>query len=276
MNRKKIKISRVLVFLFLALLALGTIFPFIFLVMTTFKDKSQYMTNMFALPTSLDFSNYSTIFTNFDILRMNLNTFFVVICSVFLSLFVTSMAGFSISKLDFFGKKILFGLIGLCMIMPGQVLIIPIYNIIYKLGLLNTLTGLILYYVGSSIPFATFLIAANCKTIPNELIESAKIDGASMFKVYLNVIIPMLKPTMAAVFILNFLSYWNELLYAMIIIQKPELRTLTVSLMSLTSRYTSNEPLMYTGLLINCIPVVIVFFLFQKQLIKGVSAGAVK
>ncbi len=276
MKSKKFTPSRVFVFLLLAFTALGTLAPFFYMVMTTFKEKSEYMVNMFGLPKKISFFNYKIIFENYDIFRLNINSFVVVTISVIGTLIVTSMAGYSMAKLDFKGKKLLYALIAFCMIMPGQVLMIPVYHILSKLGLINSLLGLILIYVTSSIPFATFLFQVNCKSIDDGIIEAAKIEGAGFIKIYIKIILPLIKPTLAAVAILQFISYWNELFWAMILVQKESQRTLTVALVSLTGRFGSNMPLVYTGLFINCIPIIIIFFIFQKQLIKGTSAGAIK
>lgn len=276
MKQKKFTPARVLVFIFLAFTALGTLAPFFYMVMTTFKEKSEYMVNMFGMPENFSLKNYNIIFENYDILRLNLNSLLVVSVSVLGTLLVTSMAGYSMAKLNFKGKKILYALIAFCMIMPGQVLMIPVYHILTKLGLINSLLGLVLIYITSSIPFATFLFAANCRGIDDGIIEAAKIEGAGFIRTYIRIILPLLKPTLAAVAILQFISYWNELFWAMILVQKESQRTLTVALVSLTGRFGSNMPLVYTGLFINCIPIIIIFFIFQKQLIKGTSAGALK
>lgn len=276
MRRKKITPSRVFVFLLLAVTAVVTLAPFIYMVITTFKEKSEYLVNMFGMPENFSFKNYKIIFENYDVLQMNLNSFKVVIISVLGTLLITSMAGYALAKLNFKGKKLLYALIAFCMIMPGQVLMIPVYHILTKLHLINSLVGLVLIYITSSIPFATFLFAANCMGIPDGVIEAAKIEGAGFVRIYTAIVLPLLRPTLAAVAILNFISYWNELFWAMILVQKESERTLTVGLVSLTGRFGSNTPLVYTGLFINCIPIIIIFFIFQKQLIKGTSAGALK
>lgn len=276
MRRKKITPSRVFVFLLLAATAVVTLAPFVYMVITTFKEKSEYLVNMFGMPENFSFKNYKIIFENYDVLRMNLNSFKVVIISVLGTLLITSMAGYALAKLDFKGKKLLYALIAFCMIMPGQVLMIPVYHILTKLHLINSLVGLVLIYMTSSIPFATFLFVANCLGIPDGVIEAAKIEGAGFVRIYTAIVLPLLRPTLAAVAILNFISYWNELFWAMILVQKESERTLTVGLVSLTGRFGSNTPLVYTGLFINCIPIIVIFFIFQKQLIKGTSAGALK
>lgn len=274
--QKKFSAGRIAVFAALCVLAFTTLAPFIYMVITTFKTKAEYTASMLALPSQIQWLNYRLIFENFEVFRLNMNSFKITILSVLLSVLVTSMAGFAISKLRFRGKAVLFALIGFCMIMPGQVTFIPVYGMLSHFGLVNTHLGVILQYVGSSIPFTTFLMAANCGGIDNGMIESARIDGANIAIIYIRIILPLLKATIAAVAILNFLTYWNELFYAMVLLQKDSLRTMTVALSSLVGRYKSNMPLMYTGLFINCIPVIVVFFVFQQQLIQGVSDGAIK
>lgn len=274
--QKKFSIGRILVFCTLVLLAVTTLAPFMFMVMTTFKTKTEYTSSLMALPSKVQWANYKYIFENFEVFKFNVNSFKITILSVFFSVLITSMAGFAISKIAFKGKKILFALIAFCMVMPGQVTFIPVYGLISRMGLVNTHFAVILLYVGSSIPFTTFLMAANCGGIDNGIMESARIDGANIVTIFVRMILPLLKSTIAAVSILNFLSYWNELFYAMIILQKEYLRTLTVALTSLVGRYGGNMPIVYTGLFLNCIPVIIIFFVFQKQLIQGVSDGAIK
>lgn len=276
MKRKKFKPGRALVFLFLSIVALGTVAPFIYMVLTTFKTKNEYIKSVFGLPESLNFKNYKIIFDNYGILQLNRNSFVITVGALIGMILFTSMAGYAISKIRFKGKFLLYGLLAFCMIMPGQVVMIPVYVMMSKLHLVNTFWGVILIYITTSIPFATFLFAANCGSIDDGIIESAKMEGASIPVIYAKIVMPILRPTVAAVAILNFVSYWNELFWAMILLQKDSMRTLTVGLVSLTGRFGSNMPLTYTGLFINCIPIIIVFFIFQKQLIKGTSAGAMK
>lgn len=273
---KKMTIREAFVLLVLSLLAVVTLFPLAFMVLTTFKTRNEYMKSLFGWPEHLDFRNYTVVMDSFDFVRMNTNSFIVTISAVLLSLLVTSMLGFSLSKIEFGGKKLIAALVISGMFMPGQVLIIPVYSMMIKLGLVNSHLGLILFYVATSIPFGTFLMIANLKSMPKELIESGQIDGAGLFRIYRSLALPMLAPTLATAGILNFISYWNELLYAMVLLQKEELRTITVGVASMANRFGGNAPLLYAGLLLTSIPVIVIYFFFQRYLVKGITGGAVK
>ncbi len=274
--KKHIKFSRIIVFLLLSILAATTLLPILYMIMATFLSKDEYMLNMFALPKALNFQNYKVVLEAFNFIRMTFNSLFVSVITVATSLLVTSLAAYSINKLSWKGKKPVMGLITVGMFMPGQVLIIPVYQILIGLNLVNSSFGLIIFYVATSIPFTTMMMIANIKGIPNQILESATIDGAGSFKIYLNVILPLLKPTLVTAAIINFISYWNELLYAMIILQDERIRTITVSIVSLTNKFGSNMPLLYAGLLLSAIPVIILYLIAQKQIIKGVSSGSLK
>jgi ABC-type glycerol-3-phosphate transport system permease component len=234
------------------------------------------MENMFGLPVELFSNNYRMVFDRFDIIQLGFNSLIVTMSSIVISLLITSMAAFGFAKFRFRGNALLFTLVIGCMMIPGQVLMIPVYKIMADLQLINNYFSLILFYVATSIPFATFLLSANCRSIPYELLEAAKMDGANNFRIYRSIILPLLKPSLITLAILNFLSFWNELLYSMLFLQKGSMQTMTVAVATLMGRNTYNMPLLMTGLLINCIPVILIFLIFQRYIQKGITVGAVK
>ena len=274
--RNTSKTAQVLVVVLLLILAVSTLLPILYMCEVTFLTKEEYMVNMFSLPSSLSLKNYRLVLENFNFLRMSFNSLLVSGFAVFFSLFLTSLTAYSLNKLQWRGKKFVIGLITVGMFMPGQVLILPVYQILINLNLVNSRLGLIAFYVALSIPFTVMMMLANIKSVSNEIIESASIDGAGHFRVYLSIVLPLLKPTLATAAILNFITNWNELLYAMILLQDEKLRTVTVSVVSMTNKFASNIPLLYAGLLLCALPVIVVYLVAQKQIIKGVSAGAVK
>lgn len=152
----------------------------------------------------------------------------------------------------------------------------PIYVIMSKLGLVNTRLSVILVYVATSIAFSTYLLCQNCRDIPDEIMEAARIDGASYPGVYIRIIVPMLRPTMATLAILNFLSYWNEIVYSRLLLQKTQLHTMTLGLLTLNGKYGTNMPLLMSGLIINLIPALMIFMIFNKYLSKGIAMGSGK
>ena len=134
----------------------------------------------------------------------------------------------------------------------------------------------LLYFGATGIPFGTFVLTSQCHTVPDAILDAAEIDGASPVRAYRSIVLPLLRPAITTVAILGFLSCWNDLLYSMLLLQKNSVRTLTVEVATTVSKFSNNMPLLYTGLLLNCIPTVLVFIFFQKYIAQGMVAGAVK
>jgi raffinose/stachyose/melibiose transport system permease protein len=268
--------SRLVLLFLLLLLAATTLYPILFVGLNTFKDRGDYMRNMFGLPSSLYLSNFAVLIDRFNVLGMMLNSFIITGSTILLSLVVSSMAAFSFSKLPFRGSPLIFTVVIASMMIPGQVLMIPVYLMMSKFGLVNTHLSVILFYTTTGIPFAVYFLTANMRAVPDELVESARMDGASPPWIYAAIMIPMALPTIMTLTILSFLSCWNELLYAMLFLQKEAVKTLTLATATLIGRFSTNIPLMMTGLFMNCLPVIAVFSFFQKYIVKGVTMGAVK
>jgi len=273
---KKGSAGGIIVFLLLIILAATTLLPIAYMIMVTFLNKNEYLQNIFAFPSSFDFTNYRIVLESFDFLRMTLNSLFISVTTVFFSLLFNSLCAYSLVKLQWNGKGLIRMLIIVGMFMPGQVLILPVYQILIKLNLVNNMFGLIIFYVATSVPFTVMMIMSNLRGISNEIIESAMIDGAGSFTVYSKIILPLLKSTLATATILNLISNWNELFYSLILLQDEKIRTVTVSVVSLTNKFASNPPLLYAGLLLSALPVILVYLIAQKHIIKGVSSGSVK
>lgn len=274
--KKKITLKRVILYMILILVAFSTVYPIIFMIFSAFKSKYEYMLNMFGLPEEWVTSNFQAILKSFDIPRLMFNSFFVSIAAVMIGLVINSMAAYSLTKLHYKGRVPIFKAFMFVLLVPAQALMMPVYVIVSKLGMINTFRGVILVYVSTSIAFSTYLLVQNCKDVPDEMIDAAKIDGAGHVKVFTWIILPMLRPTMATLAILNFLAYWNEIVYTRLILQKPELHTMTLGLMTINGKYGTNMPLLMSGLIINMIPAFLIFALFNKYLSKGIAMGSVK
>lgn len=276
MRKSKFTLSKLIVYIILIVVAISTIYPIFFMLISSFKDKYDYMLNMFGLPSKWKFNNFQAIFKSFNVTRLMFNSFFVTIISVAMSLIVNSMAAFSLTKLKYKGRDYGFRLIMFVLFVPSQALMMPIYIIISNMGLVNTHLGVILIYVSTSVAFSTFLLSQNCRDIPDEIVEAARIDGCSYPSIFIKIILPMLKPTLATLGILNFLGYWNEIVYSRLILQQVDLQTMTLGLMTISGKYGTNMPLMMSGLMINLIPALMVFIIFNKYLSKGIAMGSGK
>jgi raffinose/stachyose/melibiose transport system permease protein len=159
---------------------------------------------------------------------------------------------------------------------PLQAIVIPSFLIIRNIGLINTRTGLILVYTVSGLSFGIFVLTGFLRTLPCEIEEAALIDGSGFSQTFFRIILPMAKPAMASVGILSFLQYWNEYLFASVLIAKQEYKTLTQGIMALRGPYTTDYGMLTAGLALAIIPLIIVYILLQKQVIEGMTAGAVK
>lgn len=273
---KKIKLSNGAVFLVLVSIAFTTIYPFYFMVSSMFKTKDEYLVNLLGLPHNPTTHNIIMLFDKFNVFKMLFNSAFVNIISLFISTFFVSLGGLIFAKFPFkYSNKILFLIIS-CMMIPPILLIMPVYQMMAKMGLINNYLSLILFYIANSIPFALYLITSYYRSISNEIIESAKIDGAGLFKIYYGIMLPLAKPVILTILTLNFLWFWNEFLFSMLFLNAPAMKTLTVGVATIVGRFSTDMPLLLTGLFINCIPVIIVFFTAQRYLVKGLVAGAIK
>ncbi len=274
--KKKKSPGQVIIFAILLITAVTAIYPIIFMLLCSFKEKVEYMTNIFGLPRGLYFTNYRIGLEKFNLPVLTRNSMIVTVSALLISTLVTSMAAFAFAKLRFRGSNAIFTLVIACMMIPGQILMIPVYLLMSRLGLISNYLSLILFYVTTSIPFATFLLTVNCRSIPDEVLESAEMDGAHPVNIFGSIILPMIKPSVMTLVILNFLVFWNELIYSMLFLQTESTRTLTVAVATVMGRYVTNMPLLMTGLLINSIPTILVFIIFQNYLSKGITVGAIK
>lgn len=266
------KIKENFIFYILVLITITVFFAIFYAVLVSFSvtDKVPRSLSEFTI------ENYTEVIEQYNFLKMNINSLIITLTTVVSSVIIASMCAFALSKIDFFVNKYVIGIFFLGLFMPGQVLIVPIYQMIANLNLIDTRIGLILYYVASAMPFAIFLILANIKSMPKPLIESAFIDGASWFTIYKRIALPFLKPTLFTLAILNFLTYWNELFYGMMVLQDPNKRTVTVEMATLSAKYVNNESVLFAGLILGALPIVIFYLIFHKKIVKGGSEGAIK
>jgi ABC-type glycerol-3-phosphate transport system permease component len=205
-----------------------------------------------------------------------INSIIVVGVAVVLLLVIASMAGYALSILKFRGSgAILLGIICLLAV-PAAVVMIPLYRTVSQLGLVNSHLGLILTYTALQLPFSIYLMTSFLNGLPREIIEAAQIDGAGQIRVFRTIVMPLAGPALSTMATLNFLWLFNELLFGLLIMQDDQTRTLPVGLAVLQGQNTTPVPLLASGLLISLLPVLAVFFLAQRSLSRGLTAGALK
>lgn len=260
----------------LALVGATTLYPLYVMAVDALKSRTEYYSNVYGLPRHLFLGNFTLLMENFDILGALLRSLFVVCVAVVVSTFVASLASFALAKIPFRASNPVFFVAVALLLVPAQVLVIPVYLFFAKLQLIDNFLSVILIYVATSLPFGTFLLTSNFRAIPDELIESARIDGASMWRTFWSIVLPVGRPAVVTLVILSFLSMWNELLLALMLIPDEARRLLTPTITTLMGRYLTNQPLLMTGLLFSSIPTIIAFVVFSRHIVRGVTLGVAR
>jgi raffinose/stachyose/melibiose transport system permease protein len=253
--------------------------PFIWMIVLSFQDNQTILTNPFSLPESLNFDNYKRALETLDMGLLYKNTFIIATISVFIEMIITFMSSYAISRLIFKRDKFKNGLyyfliIGLAI--PPFILLFPIYRITITLGIENTYLSLILPYIATSIPFNTLLFTGFLKDFPSEIEEAAVIDGCNLFTLCTKVVFPVVKPVVMTIFIFNILYIWNEYPFAVTLISDSSLMTIPLAISEFKGRYNIDYGGIVSASLLFIIPQLVFYSIFQKHIIEGMTAGAVK
>jgi multiple sugar transport system permease protein len=274
MKTRADKNKQLVVGIVLTIFGFLTLLPFIWMVLSAFKPESEVLALTPTLwPKETTLENFRNLFLNMNFGRYLLNTLIIVLFS-FIGLFLNAMAGYGFAKYNFKGKEKIFFLVLATMMIPGQVTMIPVYLILNQMQLTNTMIGIVLPgLVGA---FGIFLFRQFMSTIPNELLEAARLDGASEFRVFLQIILPISKPILAVQGILTFIAGWNSFLWPLIIANDERLYTLSVGLALLKGQYGGNFALQMAGSTLMVVPIIIVFMIFQKHIIEGYTISGMK
>ena len=274
MKRALSKSSTAVKHLFLILYACLTFVPFLWVVLSSFKSNAQIFSAPFALPEMFSFDNFTRAWAEAGIGRYFLNSLVVSIGTVLLELLVVAMLTYSAGRL--LHSKALITLFSLGLMIPIHATLIPNFLTTRNAGLINTPLAPILIYTASNIAFGFFLLRNFLATVPYDLDEAAMIDGASHPRIFFTILLPVCKPGLATVATFAFLNSWNEYLYSSVLLTKKELMSLTVGINNLKGQYTTDYGLLCAGLLFAIIPVVVMYIALQEQVVKGMTAGAVK
>lgn len=257
--------------------ALLFIAPIFIILNYSFKGKRElYLSSPIALPETLNFDNYVAAFKKLDLTTTFTNTFLYTAVSVLILAVLCGTTAWAIARCShkFFKFCYIYFIVGI--LIPYQALFLPIYMIGYKMHLTNTRFGVIFMYVATGISFGVFLMNSFMSTVPLELEEAARIDGCSVFRTYISVVMPILKPAMATLIIMQAFQIWNDYLLASLYVSKKQLKTLTVAIQSLFSAQSSDYTTAMAAIVISVLPIAILFLSLQKYFIKGMTVGAVK
>lgn len=272
-NAKLFKSIRVLV---MSLAALIFFSPFYISIVYSFKSPEESAQSPLSFPTKFHFENYTKAIEVSNFFHAFKNSLIVTVSAVIILVIVCSMAGYIISRKNNKFYNIFYYLFLASIVLPFQVVMLPLYKLMKDMGLLNTLPGLILAVTGFQVGFNIFLYTGFMKTIPREMEEAAMIDGCSKFKTFWLIIFPMLKPINATIVVLSALSAWNEFPVSLIIAQKQDVRTLPLTQYFFVGQYSIDINMAFAAFTLSMIPILILYFFLQKHITKGVTAGAVK
>lgn len=255
--------------------AILNLFPLYWLVSNTFKY-SHEITKMPPdwFPKHFNIQHYIDIFVTTDASRWLLNSFIVSIVGTVLIVLVSSMAAYAFAKLDFYGKNVLFTFFVGTLMIPKECYTVPLFIFMRDLKLINTYASMILPMV--ALPFGTFMLKSFFEAIPNELRESAKIDGAGEWRIFVQIILPMAKAGLGALFILRFVAVWNDYLWQMLMAKSSDMKTMMVGIASLMEENKPDMGRKLTGAAVSAFPMIVAFLSFQKYFTRGISVGAVK
>jgi len=265
-TRKRLRMGTL--FALMAVIAVVMLYPFYYMLNNAFRTQSQFEQQHGHSAVS-----WRQLFTELPVGRELLNSTIICVTAIALILLVATTAGFAFAKLRYRGSGTVFLAVVAALMVPLQSIIIPEYVNLGKLGLINTYLGAIMVYVALGTPFATFLMATYYRGISDDLIEAAVMDGLGYGRTFLRIALPLSLPAIATVTVLQFIQIWDDLLVGLLFLQNPQQRTITVGLAALSAGRTTSIPVLMAGSFISALPAIIVYLIFQRHLIRGLTLG---
>ncbi len=264
----------------LLLITLLIIIPFLWMLIMSFRSTGEILANPYGLPTRLNFDNYNKLLFDPHIAfyRYFVNSVIVTVGSLLLTLVISTLAGYAFgrSRYQFRFRGAIFGSLLLAMMLPPQIQYLPQFQMMAQYGLLNTHLSLILLYTASALPVSTYLMATYFGELPDELEDAAYIDGCGDLRTFYQVMLPLARPAVSTILLVNFLNFWNELLLAVTMITKPDMRTLPAAMMLFVGENSSDYAMAAASLVVAMLPVLIIYLAMSDRFIEGLTAGALK
>jgi ABC-type glycerol-3-phosphate transport system permease component len=243
---------------------------------SAFKSKSEYIADKWGFPATISWGNFVTALAGEKFFIRFANSAILTVGAVAASLVIACLAAYAFARMNFPGKKTLFNLILSLMVVPPVVMVVPLFVSMVRWDLVNTYQGVILIYTGLLLPFSIYLMTNFFRAVPREIIEAARMDGCSSFGVFRRIMMPLSAPAVITLIVVNALWVWNELLIALVFMQRDNLKTLMVGIASMRSRNYVDIPATMAGLLIATIPIIVLYTFGQRYFIRGLTSGAVK
>lgn len=271
-----ITIENLLIQIFLATAAIVMLYPIFMMVLSGFKTTPEIFMSPFSMPKKFNIENFQVIWEKTNVPRYFLNSIIVTVSSIALLLITGTMAAYAISRYKFRGALMvsLFFLSGL--MLPLRLAIIPLFIQLKYLGLIDSLLGLIFIYTAMSLPATVFILTGFLRSLPKELEDSARMDGASELRIMLDIMVPLISPALVIAGIYSAVPIWNDFFFPLIFIQSPEWKTLAQGLTTFFGEYSINYGVLYAGLSLASLPMIFIFIVQSRRFIAGMTAGALK
>jgi multiple sugar transport system permease protein len=252
-----------------------TIFPLAWMVMASVMpagEASAYP--MSWVPSTLSLEHYRALFSRFEIVRYIMNSALIAGAVTLISLVVNSMAGYAFAKLSFPGRERVFRGLVATLVVPGQVTMLPLFMLLKYLGLINSFWGVIV--PGMASVFGIFLFRQYALSIPDSLLDAARIDGAGEWRIYRSIVLPLCKPILLTLAVFTFMGTWNDFMWPLVVLTDSRLHTLPVALANLSGEHVQDTELMMAGALLTVLPVIVLYALLQRYYIEGIMVGSIK
>ena len=271
----KRKVSKVVLNVFLLILGLITVYPFVWMLCSSFKKNSEILAlEQHLFPREFILDNYVNMKTHFNCLRFFANSLLVTLVVTVLVVYTSTLCGFVLSKYKFKGRNLIFGFVLSTMMVPWCVTIIPKYSMIQEFGWMDSYKALIIPAMFSG--FGIFMMKQHIASLPDEILEAARIDGANEFYIFQRIVFPMSKNGISSIAIFQFLWTWEDFLWPYLVINTQEKQLLAVGLKMFNGQYSTDYGALFAATAISIIPVLLIYLFFQKQFIAGIAASAVK
>ena len=274
MKRRDV-VPSVLLHVTLVAVAVATLTPLLWMVSASFMSPGE--SNAFPprlLPHHATLQNYVDLFTRLNLARYFLNSAMVAVAATLISLLVNSMAGYAFAKLRFRGRERVFQVLLAALVIPGQVGMLPLFLMLKSMGLVNTMAGVVVPFMAGI--FGIFMIRQYALSIPDDLLDAARVDGAGEYRIFWTIVLPVIRPILVTLAVFVFLSAWNDFMWPLIVLSDEAKYTLPVALASLSGEHVQDTELMMAGSVLTVLPVVILFISLQRAYIRGVMMGSVK
>ena len=257
-----------------AAIVFAMFYPTIWLVISAFKNNRELFRHPFSLPIDWRWENFVNAWEKGGLGTLYLNSIIVTVTAVTITVFVATAAAFAFARLEFRGRDLLYRLLLIGLLLPPPVIAIPLFTQLRDMGLLNTLWALILPGAAWSLAISTFIMRSYFLSLRNDMEEAARLDGAKIWTIFWHVSMPMVKPAMLTVAVLNTINIWNELLFALLFISDDSKRTLPAGLIRFYGFHSTDYGLVFAALTVSILPILILYFIMQRQVIAGLTAVA--